>query len=210
MKKYRYYLFDFDGTLVDSFDSLYIVFARAFKAVGIEIDEKDVPWMSRVPLDESYDHYHGIRDDEHIDKFIKAIEEALDSEEALKKTKLFADSRYFFDFIKKNGISCGIVTSNRRRHVEDVLNFFKIDKNILSVIVGNEISKATKPDPDPIYQALRLLDYHGDKKDVVYIGDSLNDCLAAKNAGIETYLLDRNNSQECEYQKITSLMQLFE
>ena len=210
MKKYKCYLFDFDGTLIDSFDSLYIVFKMAFESIGITIDPNDVPWMSRVPLEESYDYYHGSKDQETVDTFGKAIVDALDSKEVLHETRLFEDSKEFFKYVKKNGICCGIVTSNNSNHVNDVLEYFNIDKSVFSVIVGNELSKATKPDPDPIYQALKLLNYKSDKKDVVYIGDSFNDCLAAKNAGVETYLLDRNNSQiNSEYPRISSLMDLF-
>ena len=40
MERYKLYLFDFDGTLADSFEALAMVFRRSFEAVGIKI--KDV------------------------------------------------------------------------------------------------------------------------------------------------------------------------
>ena len=49
----------------------------------------------------------------------------------------------------------------------------------------------------------------GDLKDVVYIGDSHNDCLAAINAGISYYLIERDEDRDLEFPKIYSLMELF-
>ena len=51
--------------------------------------------------------------------------------------------------------------------------------------------------------------YHGDKKDVCYVGDSVNDCLAAVNAGVVPILLDRNDEYaNTPYQRIKSLNEL--
>ena len=202
-------MFDFDGTLVDSFPSLYIVFKRAFEAINIEIDPNDIPWMSRVPLLDSYNKYNAPDNEESIQIFSDAILEALDSREALELTRLFDDSRKFFDYIKENHIKCGIVTSNQRKHVQEVLDFFNIDSSIFEVIVGNETCKTFKPSPEPILKALELLDYKDDLKDIVYIGDSHNDCLSAINANISYYLLDRGDAPSKDYPTIYSLMDLF-
>ena len=209
MKKFKYYLFDFDGTLINSFPSLYLVFKKAYEEVGVTIQNEDVPYLSRVPLFEGYERFHAPNDKESIEKFVRAITEWLDSEEALVLTELFHDSLEFFYYIETNNIPCGIVTSNRIKHVKEVLEYFSIDPNIFKVIVGNELTSKSKPDPEPINVALDLLKYEGDRKDIVYIGDSYNDCLAGINAGTSILLLDRGDNQDSEYPTITSLMELF-
>ena len=209
MKKFKYYLFDFDGTLIDSFPSLYVVFKRAYEAVGITIKNEDVPYLSRVPLFEGYERFNAPNDKESIEKFSKAIVDALDSEEALVLTELFHDSLEFFYYVETNNIPCGIVTSNRIKHVKEVLDYFSINPDIFKVIVGNELTKKTKPDPEPVNVALKLLNYQGDKKDIVYVGDSYNDCLAGINAGVSVLLLDRGDNFDSPYPSIKSLMELF-
>ena len=209
MRKYKYYLFDFDGTLVDSFPSLFLVFDRAYSSVGVKISNDDVPWLSRVPLEDGYKRLNAPYDKEHIDIFAKNIIDALDSREALELTELFHDSVEFFNYIKENDVKCGIVTSNNAKHVREVLEFFNIDPNIFVIIVGNELTKKSKPDPDPINTAIKLLNYKGDLKDIIYVGDAENDVLAGIAANVDTLLLDRGTCHTDKYQKIYSLMELF-
>ena len=56
-----------------------------------------------------------------------------------------------------------------------------------------------------------MLNYQGDKKDACYVGDSLNDCIAATRAGIVPILLDRDNEYpDSEYLRIRSLKELLD
>ena len=89
------------------------------------------------------------------------------------------------------------------------MEFFNIDPRIFKVIVGNELTTTSKPDPEGINLAINLLGYEGDKQNIVYVGDSFNDCLAGLNAGTSIYLCNRGDIQESEYPMIHSLMELF-
>ena len=56
-----------------------------------------------------------------------------------------------------------------------------------------------------------MINYKGDKKDVCYVGDSINDCLAAVNAGIVPILLDRDDEYpDTPYLRIKSLKELLD
>ena len=56
-----------------------------------------------------------------------------------------------------------------------------------------------------------MINYKGDKKDVCYVGDSLNDCLSAVNAGIVPILLDRDDEYaDSPYLRIKSLKELLD
>ena len=56
-----------------------------------------------------------------------------------------------------------------------------------------------------------MIGYKGDKKNVCYVGDSLNDCIAATKAGIVPILLDRNNEySDAPYLRICSLKELLD
>ena len=105
----------------------------------------------------------------------------------------------------------GIVTSNNIPHVRDVLKKFDMQKDFFSVLVGNREAPNPKPSPEPILKALEMINYQGDKKDVCYVGDSLNDCISAVNAGIVPILLDRDDEyKDAPYKRIKSLSELLD
>ena len=209
MKKYKYYLFDFDGTLFDTRDALTMVFKESFKAVGIEIKDEQVPWLSRVPLPESYKQLGAPNDKESWERFIDVIEETLNGPISINATKAFDDTLTFFDYVKRNNINVGIVTSNNSNHVRDILNHFNIPFDLVKVIIGNVEAPIPKPDPLPLRVALKELNVENNPQEVVYIGDSTNDCLSAINAGIDYYFLDREEQGHYKERSIESLMELF-
>ena len=61
----------------------------------------------------------------------------------------------FFKYLNDHKIHAGIVTSNLQTHVKDVLNVFNIPLDTFDIYIGNRECKHVKPDPDPIYQAMK-------------------------------------------------------
>lgn len=207
MRKYKLYLFDFDGTLFDTTDGLYYVFKTAFKAVGGNIKPDDVIYLSRVPLQESYIKMGG--DPQKMDDFVKNIEDALDDVESISTIKKYHDSDELFAYLRDNKIDAGIVTSNRISHVYKTFEYLNIDLKTFKVYVGNDNCKKFKPNPAPLLLALQEFGYKGDLKDVVYIGDSFNDCKCAINAGVDYFLIDHDHNSNYDFKKIHNLMDLF-
>lgn len=191
MKKFKTYLFDFDGTLVDSHDSLVEVFEGAYASVGVKVPEGYVLRLMRIPLFQGYDELHGPKDEASIKVFADHIISLLDEERVLKLTKSYKDTVESLTRLKAEGATLGIVSSNNIKHMNDVLDFLKIDKSLFSVIVGNDLTKKHKPNPDPIYKAMELLGI-SNKKEICYVGDALDDKKAALNAGVTPILVDRD------------------
>ena len=184
---YELFLFDFDGTLFDTYDSSVYVFEEAFRRIGINIDKKDVLAYTREPIRDTYKKLVGSMDG--YPSFIDLINELVFSQKVVDMAEIYEDTARILRFLKEKNKLIGIVTSNAKDHLLDVLKRFDLE-NIFDVIIGNKEESEPKPSPKPILKALETLNYL-DKEKVVYIGDSLNDVLAAYNADIDGVLLDR-------------------
>ena len=189
MQEFNTYLFDFDGTLVDSHDSLFCVFKGAYGSVGVNVGQEHILRLMRVPLYVGYKELNAPEDDESKKLFGDRINELLDDVDILKLTKSYSDTLSTLQKLHKEGKTLGIVTSNNVKHVREVLEFLNIPEDYFQVIVGNEQTKKHKPNPDPILKALELLNIS--KEGVCYVGDGMDDKRSAINAGVTPILIDR-------------------
>ena len=64
MRQFQTYLFDFDGTLVDSYESLVKVFEGAYSKVGVTVPEGYTLRLMRCPLYVGYQGLNGPDDEE--------------------------------------------------------------------------------------------------------------------------------------------------
>ena len=190
MKSIETYLFDFDGTLVDSHDSLVEVFHGAYASIGVDVPDGYVLRLMRIPLIQGYEELGAPMNQEAMGIFEKNIRALLDEEYVLKLTKTYEDVIPMLNKLKSKGKQLGIVTSNNVKHVKDVLGFLNIDEKMFDVIIGNDDTKKHKPNPEPIYKAMEILSLT-DKSKICYVGDALDDKKAALNAGVTPVLVDR-------------------
>ena len=209
MKKYDLYLFDFDGTLLDTIPALEYVFTVSYAAIGLKFDPKDTIEFSRIPLNVGYEKMHA--DPKKWVEFVENIDKSLDDIESIKRTSLYEETREFLDYLKSNKIRAGIVTSNNVKHVKEVLLDLDLPIDAFELFIGNKECEHFKPHPDPIHKALKTSKYTGELSSVVYIGDGMNDTISANAAGVDAVLIDRNNefTESDKYQRIHNLKELF-
>ena len=209
MQKFQLYLFDFDGTLFDTLPSSKYVFRKAYENIGFEFSEDDVLGFTREPIPDSYQRIGAPQ--EKFASFMEDIEKYVSSQESVNLTDIYDDTYDTIIDLRMAEADLGIVTSNNVPHVRDVLKKFDMQKDFFCVLVGNREAPNPKPSPEPILKALEMINFRGDKKDVCYVGDSLNDCLSAVNAGIVPILLDRDGEyKDAPYQTIKSLKELLD
>ena len=209
MDKYQLYLFDFDGTLFDTLTCSKWVFRTAYKQIGIELKEEDVLSLTREPITHSFKRLGAPA--ELWETFMFYIDKYVMSHESVDLTDIYDDTYDAIIDLRMQEADLGIVTSNNVAHVREVLKKFDLQNDFFNVLVGVKEAPNPKPSPEPILKALEMINYRGDKKDVCYIGDSLNDCKSAINAGVVPILLDRNDEyQDAPYQRIKSLKELLE
>lgn len=207
MDNTKIYLFDFDGTLVDTYESLDYVFKGAYASVGINITSDIVPQLMRTSLEAGYAFVGAPQDEKSRNTFAFHILKLLDDEHTLKLSKAYSEVKEVLYRLKGKGYRLGIVTSNNRSHVIDVLRFIDIDKDLFEVIVGNESVKNKKPNPDPVLVALEKL--NASKEESCYIGDALDDMECGLKAGVKVILVDRYDEyKDTSYCKIKTLEEL--
>ena len=209
MDKYQLYLFDFDGTLFDTLPSSKYVFRKAYENIGFTLNEDEVIGFTREPIPNSYKRLNA--PEELFSSFMKDIDKYVNSKESIDLTGIYDDTYDTIIDLRMQEADLGIVTSNNVPHVRDILHKFDMQKDFFTVLVGNQEAPNPKPSPEPILKALEMIKYHGNKKDVCYVGDSLNDCLSAINAGIVPILLDRDDEYvNAPYTRIKSLKELLD
>ena len=209
MKKYDLYLFDFDGTILNTMDALDFVFRASYEHVGIKYDSKYTVEFSRIPLVAGYEKIHG--NPEKFPEFAAYIEKSLDFKEALESNKPYDDTYEFIKCLRDHHIRAGIVTSNKIKHVKEVLEVMGIPEDTFEIYIGNKEYTHFKPHPDPIHQALKKAHYKGELSRVVYVGDGYNDTLCANNAGVDAVIIDRIKAfpESEKYIRIENLLELF-
>ena len=205
MKDYDVYIFDFDGTLVDSEASLLSVFQAGFEAIGRSTNAEEVSKYIHVSLLQCMEMNHIEGADAQI--FMDKIIEALDYPQSIAMISFFPDVKETIEGLLSKGKKIGIGSNNVVGHMRLVLEGLK-GLHYFQTLVGSDRVEHTKPAPDIMELACLDLGVPCNEK-AVYVGDSLQDVetgLAAKADGI---LVDRENTHpDFEGIKISSLKEL--
>jgi pyrophosphatase PpaX len=170
-------LFDLDGTLIDSGPIILASMRHAAVTVlGREPDEELVRAAIGGPglIAQMRD-----LDADRVDELVEAYRA---HNEPLHETlESFDGVLDLLVALRADGRRVGVVTAKRRATVELAFARFPLLRDSIDVLVGAEDTERHKPDPDPILEALRILD--AAPEDAAYVGDSPFDVRAAKAAG---------------------------
>ena len=182
------FIWDLDGTLLDSYgvivDSLY----QIYKEKGFEIDKQEI-YFDVINESVSYfimkmEKRFGVPFDNLKDRYLIISHNAKNNIKAMKHAK------EILEFIKNKGIP-NYVFTHRGVTTEAVL------KNIglyeyFDEIVTSLSGFARKPDPEGINYFVNK--YHLDKEQTYYIGDRPMDIKCANNAHIKSIMFLPDNS----------------
>jgi len=180
MKK-QYVIFDFDGTITDSFGPSSKVLLAAAKAAGLPSGDDILAVISEkygVPTSALLESCWPKQDREIFYQALKDFNEK-------EHTPLFKEAESTLKAIANAGIGMSIFTGRLAIGIFPSLKFFNIDKLFASVICRDDV-KIGKPDPEGLNKIIEPLIASGMKKDeILFVGDSRADMDCAKNAGID-------------------------
>lgn len=178
--------FDLDGTLVDSLPDLALSLNSAFAEFGLPQapEELVLPWIGNgadvllaralewsgrasefqgenlLPLKQCFSHYYG--------------------ENVCNKSRLYPNVRETLEKLHEKGYLLAVVTNKPTKHVLPVLEAFGIDQ-FFAESLGGQSLPAIKPHPAPLYYLCGKFGLY--PKEILFVGDSKNDILAAQAAG---------------------------
>lgn len=186
-RRYRGYLFDLDGTLVDSAPDINGALNAALAAgdyppVGQDLTRNWVGSGSRALLEAALTHHHAahrIADADHMEHLLSAF--------IAHYTAHIADSSRVYPGViaaltqlKAAGAGLAVVTnkltglSNQLLEALDLAQYF-------AAVVGGDALPQRKPDAAPAWHACRALGCA--PRDCLFVGDSATDVATARAAG---------------------------
>lgn len=183
MNKIKYMIWDFDGTLVDTYPVMTKSLLRAIGDLGIKSDYDEVYRQLKVSLSEAIEHF--AEGDEEISSQIRRKFEVYEHEEDPSAYGLFPDTIKTLAELKNIGITHFVLT-HRNSSTYRIMKAKGMEKYITDVIISDDGFKR-KPDPEAFDH---LIEKHClPKEETLSIGDRMFDVQAGKNAGIKGCLI---------------------
>ncbi len=186
-------LFDMDGTLIDSHQLILDAWKNAHQAVcpELKLDERKLQSLFGRP---SREVIKGMEipkslQDAYLNEFRSYMQQH--REEILLKQGAEKILKHLHERKVRMAVVTGARTSSARYLLKklEIIDYF-------DAIIGADATKKGKPHPEPIFTALRQLGIEHIMPCIPFVGDSINDVLAARAAGITPIYLCHDTLHE--------------
>lgn len=198
-------IWDFDGTLFDTYPGTVSAFHKALIEEGVNQDENQILKNVKISVSHAinfYEREYNIDVKNFVDRFTY-YEDILDE----KIMKPFSNSRAICEYVKEKG-GRNFLLTHRDKSTFRLLEYHNM-LELFTEIVTTDNGFKRKPDPEAFTYIIDK--YKTDKDRILGVGDREIDILAAHNAGIRACFFCSNNiSCSCEADFIIdSLEELF-
>jgi pyrophosphatase PpaX len=197
MKNYSHYLFDADGTLIDTVELIYQCFVFTCKKFGKkEITKNEVVKNIGLTLRGQMEVYFGPLTEK---RYSEMAGEHMKYQLSIypQYLRLFPTVFDGLRLLRAHGRHCGVVTSRRRETLGLYLKKTGI-YDFFEVFVTPESTKKHKPEPDPVLEALSLFKI-ADKSAALMVGDSEFDIECGSRAGVDTAFVNWSHNDSVSF-----------
>ena len=186
--KVRGVIFDLDGTLIDSYQAIYLGFHYAYSKMGLPpLSYEQVERAVGRGLAHTFGELLG---EERVPQAIALFREKY--EEVFRThTRLLPDVREVLESLQGRGIQLAVATNKLGRFSRAIFEHFGLEK-MFAVILGDGDVSQNKPDPEMLTLALHKMRVR--KEETVFVGDSVIDIQTGKNAGIPVFAVPTGNT----------------
>lgn len=180
MKEYNTYIFDLDGTLLNTLDDLAASTNYALRCYGFpERTTEEVRLFVGNGVRKLMERSIPKETDSKIFEEVFSTFQQHYLEHSLDTTKPYPGVLEMLDGLKQRGKHLAVVSNKFYAATKELCAHFF---NQIEVAIGERSNIQKKPAPDTVIEALRQLDVSSEN--AVYIGDSDVDVMTAKNCGI--------------------------
>lgn len=185
-KQTKLVLFDLDGTLIDTAPDLahsmdLVMRELHLPTQGLKKVRRFIGHgVRRLVEDIVSTELKGKPAKATLDKALGAFNEHY-REQLVQKSSLYPGVSECLQTLRSRGVKLACVTNKPKAFTEPLLEHFLIDGHFDLVLSGDSLQKK-KPDPFPLVHACQRLAV--EVADSIMVGDSSNDILAARNAGM--------------------------
>ncbi len=175
------YLFDLDGTLIDSIELILASYRHTFRVHGKPLPP-DEAWIVGIgtPLRTQLRAF--TQDPLEIETLLATYRE-YNLANHDRMVRAFPGVRETLDHLAARGTALGVVTSKLSEGVRRGLEVSGLTDYFDVLVSADDVTNA-KPHPEPVFKALELM--HRTPERTVFIGDSPHDLAAGRAAGVRT------------------------
>lgn len=175
------YLFDLDGTLLDSIELILKSFHHTARVHG-RPERSDADWLVGIGTPLRVQLSRMASSDEELDALLETYREYnLEHHDAMAKP--YPGIIEVVRTLHRNEAKLALVTSKLSRGANRGLRLLGVEEEFRVRVCADDVVQG-KPNPEPVLKALSALD--ASPSDAIFIGDSNHDIEAGRRAGVET------------------------
>ncbi len=195
--KYKYLLFDLDGTLVNTMEGVVKCAQYALKHYGIEATLKELEIFLGPPLRNSFINY-GLTEEQAVEAIYKYRERY--DEKGAEESQLFPEIPELLKKLKNAGYILGVATSKYEEYAKIMLSHFGI-ADMFDYITGSNLDESISKKHEVIQEALRRFGISDNKNCALMIGDMKYDDEGAALVGIDSFGVYTGTAKENEHEE---------
>ncbi len=183
-KKYKLFIFDFDGTIGDTKECVVASFQKALIENNLEsVDRKKVIHYMGLSLNETFKKIIKKKLDEATYNKLISDYRKFYREFLTQKTLIFPEVAETLQKLKTEGLLSTIATSKKTEFAILSCEYLKLDK-YFDLYIGDDMVTQKKPHPEMLLYTLKKLQI--DYKEAVMIGDSTFDIQMGNTINMDT------------------------
>jgi len=188
-------IFDLDGTLIDSYQALYLCFQDIYEKMGRQpLSFDEVKKVVGYGLSNTFRDLLG---EERVSEALRLFRQKYE-EVYRENTFLLPGAREVLEALHARGMKLAIATNKMGPFSRYILQHFGLDR-LFAVIVGDEDVSRNKPHPEMLFYAMEKMGLQ--KEEVIFVGDSLVDIQTGKNAGLPIFVVPTGVTKREELEK---------